>query len=367
MTVPAGDIYCPSCEEICHDHPSICTVCGTQLESPPSPAVHQRSPQPPSFLDESYVEDIRRRSDEIRGMIQMVQAQVEATQETQQDLFGMLEEMRTLFPANQQMWDPSNAPAHTRPTAAKTLENLPRTMLSEYSSLFYTSEITVAGQKTHATVGEFGIATPTFSWRDAGLVVANPITGKDLSRETVEAIEAFRKESRRVVLFVDRGLSTFVDKAVASEKAGAHAIVVGNNKEAPWPYVMQDSKGEAKSMNLQIPAVMVSLAEGRRIKALCRAKAQTCSISIAQHSNRDCVICTEEFQAGHRVLQIPGCGHIFHDECALRWLSLHNTCPFCRQELPTDDEEYNMQRRREQRTHAGSERQRDSWSSSLYG
>lgn len=32
------------------------------------------------------------------------------------------------------------------------------------------------------------------------------------------------------------------------------------------------------------------------------------------------------------------CGHLYHDNCILTWLSKHNSCPSCRFELKTDNE-----------------------------
>ena len=76
-----------------------------------------------------------------------------------------------------------------------------------------------------------------------------------------------------------------------------------------------------------------------------------CNLHITTQSS-DCVVCCEKFENGETVLQIPDCAHIFHDTCAMAWLQSHNTCPYCRKELPTDDAEYEQTRRRQQRTHA---------------
>ena len=48
-------------------------------------------------------------------------------------------------------------------------------------------------------------------------------------------------------------------------------------------------------------------------------------------SENVCSVCKEEFEVGNVILTLP-CKHYFHKE--------HNSCPSCRFELPTDDEDY---------------------------
>ncbi|KAJ9073638.1 hypothetical protein DSO57_1014064 [Entomophthora muscae] len=55
-----------------------------------------------------------------------------------------------------------------------------------------------------------------------------------------------------------------------------------------------------------------------------------------------CSICKDSFASisdNDPVVKLP-CGHHFDSECLLPWLKLHNTCPVCRHEVPSDDPEW---------------------------
>ncbi|KAI0212101.1 RING-type domain-containing protein [Lamellibrachia satsuma] len=52
-----------------------------------------------------------------------------------------------------------------------------------------------------------------------------------------------------------------------------------------------------------------------------------------------CPICLAEYNKGEETRQMP-CGHRFHPTCILPWLEKTNSCPVCRQEVPTDNPDY---------------------------
>jgi hypothetical protein len=52
-----------------------------------------------------------------------------------------------------------------------------------------------------------------------------------------------------------------------------------------------------------------------------------------------CAVCKDEVTVEEKVRKLP-CSHCYHEDCILPWLSIRNTCPVCRFELPTDDADY---------------------------
>ena len=60
----------------------------------------------------------------------------------------------------------------------------------------------------------------------------------------------------------------------------------------------------------------------------------------SQEDVATCAVCLCDFAHGELSVLMP-CAHPYHEACLLPWLAKHNTCPSCRYELLTDDEQYN--------------------------
>ncbi|PIA41451.1 hypothetical protein AQUCO_02200102v1 [Aquilegia coerulea] len=63
----------------------------------------------------------------------------------------------------------------------------------------------------------------------------------------------------------------------------------------------------------------------------------------------ECAVCREELIIEDMMQELP-CRHLFHPACLQPWLELHNSCPMCRYELPTDDIRYECQKEKDKET-----------------
>lgn len=340
MTIPM-DNWCSTCQEACHDHTSICTICGSTLEAPPSASSTTSSRRSASaatvdafrLVPEFLTDEIRQASREFRNALLPNNNNNNSNNEEWQQI-------------PEELLQPDSSTSRDQPTSKTYLARLPRFLLEKKSSIFRQATLEVSGdgaskKKFQLVPGEFGPSTNT-NLTGCQLVVANPRTGKGgLSEGTKKEIQ------KGAIVYMERGDGIpFVQKAMLAQECGAAAVVIGNIMSEPWPYVMQDSKGDAERLGLSIPVAMTKMEDGKTIVEQCDSSHNKTTTSTGnfrfQQLSRDCAICCDSLAISQKILQIPPCGHIFHEKCALLWLTKHHTCPYCRYQLPTDDKDGNQ-------------------------
>jgi len=389
-------LYCPSCDEECEasSSSSMCLTCGDELQTPAS--------------NNSTSSARDRNNETARGLAQLlantmntnnnddgVAALLPLMRQSAQN--GDISDIQDILPP--EALNPQSGTARHRPVSEKVLNGLKRTVLTPQSAELFEAQVSVypsiqisdlsssmEGEKItfNAVPGEFAMQFKNDEQKKrcnaktaAALVICSPRTTKGgLSSETLAEIAQLRQHRIPFIAYVERGDGiTFVQKALTCQNAGrlenntdaslCIGVIVGNTTSGGaeiWPYQMQDNRNEAKQGGLAVPVVMIRRDDGARLVKFASQTTESgkmganytpCQIKIHSKEAHSCPVCTDSFEPGATIIRLS-CGHVFHEFCATAWLTKHNTCPSCRKELPTDDEEYEMERRRRETSEANS-------------
>lgn len=286
----------------------------------------------------------------------------------------------------------TSGPATATSTSKSYLDKLNRITIHEHSSILYQATVTIYVATTqsnengkdgggcekkehesiytfHAAVSEF-YPFPPFTIQGS-LHASQPIHGTHPI--TIPTLSSFNSTSlsslSSVVLFMERGGDiTFLQKC---QNASSFQINYNNNNEniniagiicanhnTTWPYTMKDSTSKARGQGQgqqkynQIPIIMIQKSDGEILQSLLEKDKNQNNVQVQiqatkkpQNSNT-CIICTDYYQTNDVILQLPLCKHLFHEGCIVHWLKDHNTCPYCRIELPLENDKEEDERRR---------------------
>ncbi|KAF8023559.1 hypothetical protein BT93_F0922 [Corymbia citriodora subsp. variegata] len=151
----------------------------------------------------------------------------------------------------------------------------------------------------------------------------------------------------------------------------------GRNRILDWAEILMGMDDSSIELRLEVPesdryignpedyvddagyqALLQNLAEsdsGRR-GAPPAAKSAVLELPTVEIRSKDetlvCAICKDMASVGEMAKKLP-CGHSYHGDCIVPWLGARNTCPVCRFELPTDDPEYEEEKKRKMNVNAG--------------
>lgn len=144
----------------------------------------------------------------------------------------------------------------------------------------------------------------------------------------------------------------------------------GRNRILDWAEILMGLEDNSIEFRLEVPesdryignpedyvdaagyeALLQNLAEsdGGRRGAPPAAKSVVLKLSTVEILTEQeavvCAICKDMVNIGETATKLP-CGHGYHGDCIVPWLGSRNTCPVCRFELPTDDHEYEKERKK---------------------
>lgn len=292
---------CQDCEEEILDNYTICRICGGSIVTVATNSSIQESNGPRAALEDSF-----------------------------RELFG--EDVMSAF------GDLFSEMAPSRKVSSSYFETLAKVVVDESKSILYDSYLEINGLKLLATLASF-IALQINLNIQSRLVLGIPEFG-----EAVLTDDCYDN-----IVILRRGKVSFVQKALAAQNAGAKALIVIQDTEK-WPFVMTDSTNERSKLSeiLTIPVAMISSKDGafledviqgkkRRKKATSTAAAESLELigcfGILSMTG-ECIVCRDDFAVGSTIVKLP-CRHLYHADCLKMWVDRHNTCPMCRQEMPS--------------------------------
>lgn len=279
----------------------------------------------------------------------------------------------------------SSSSSNRKATSKEFLKQIPRIIITKHSSLFYevivectitppstSSNSSNSSNTTSSTIlqfdaiaAEFG-PSPPYSIQGALSSFLDCESNIKAWSKSTPSNNPIQSESHQIAYMMRGKGITFVDRALYAQMKGSDALIIANHVSV-WPYIMKDSKNvlSQSKIPLTIPVVMIKQSDHGKLAPHIKSTTTTLqqnSISCRIHAknkneNKDdnaCIICCEPFQINETAMRLPFCFHTFHEKCALVWLNKHNTCPYCRRELPMEDQEEEQQRRRTGRAYASS-------------
>uniref|UniRef100_A0A0E0ESS6 RING-type domain-containing protein n=1 Tax=Oryza meridionalis TaxID=40149 RepID=A0A0E0ESS6_9ORYZ len=57
------------------------------------------------------------------------------------------------------------------------------------------------------------------------------------------------------------------------------------------------------------------------------------SVTVGSDTAVACAVCTDDLPPAATACRLP-CGHLYHADCFVQWLSRRNSCPVCRRRVP---------------------------------
>jgi len=114
------------------------------------------------------------------------------------------------------------------------------------------------------------------------------------------------------------------------------------------PQLLEQSDAEMGDLVLRLregqeQIVKVPPAAGDVVSKLPRSRVLHTHRKKFENDMTECGICCDRLIDGVALIRLP-CGHIYHIQCGVNWLSRKCTCPECRYEVETNDPKYELGR-----------------------